>query len=750
MPKLPILALAAFLMSASTQDREERKVLSKIADEIHDHAVECFRAKWYSHARRLWREILENYDTDHEEARSALGYHKTGSVWVLGDTAYPDKDQSSESARRRLDGKWEKASQDIALLHKKEAERLRKLGDEARSNWHLDRALRFRPEDAEIAALRQFGRFEQFHGTADEVEMVRRSRLMNQAKLVVMDMEVPVERIQGRQHPIVAKVLGDDASLDGVKTEHMELWGDIGVDALEHGARFAERAWHWSRAVFAHCNGWEENNANGLVFIFLRSKATWARFVQALSSSPNDAEFTIKYANSANFGNLFVMSERESLDQVQDNVVRRVSWRFSPIGSEALREGLGHAVVAFFFGKTLEYVVSQPKKTGTSAGKKEEVKPLLPDVEAWTNLAEEVAWEKGATPVDKLPLIKGHEMSDEDRVKAWSIALYLIRRNPGWLRALDHTRARARGPAHVDEWFEKWTRKPLGRVEEEWRAFLTQPGAMARLCRTDWGGPKGISERAKELFIELGRERIRNGLVLLGWADNVSQDAIDLLDNTQARKVFETGRIPEKQTDSLVALLERGPELWLRALEVDPKARPKALINGWYDYPGYRDLILDPHPQFVGLWEGKATLLEPHPDQDPIGYVSTEYPRRGQTGVPRSMEVRDLGQDLFDKLLSLGVEKPRMVGYPLSIHFFGGLPAPKGDLHCRVEADGQELLGILWFPEDSRRRVLAAPGMVVFTPYEPLPGGKEITVTWSWKVEGMDKPVGRRYSFTTR
>ncbi len=196
--------------------------------------------------------------------------------------------------------------------------------------------------------------------------------------------------------------------------------------------------------------------------------------------------------------------------------------------------------------------------------------------------------------------------------------------------------------------------------------------------------------------------------------------------------------------------LKTGSEPWLRCLPVALKTKATRLIGEWYDLPGYRDLLADPRGQWLNLYQrGNEAFLETRPQRPAGTRLSRIYPARNATEVPRSLAIRDLGPVVRNKVLAAGIEKPKKVGYPISIHFFDKLPAPAGALTCTVRAEGQVLPGYVHRPEDSQRRVLSAPGMAVFIPFSPLPANQEITVTWTWRVPGAGKPLGRRDSFRT-
>ena len=752
MPRLLLPATALLALLPLLQTGAEKRMLDDSAQKLHKYSVSCFKARWFSQAKHVWREILTYYDKDNEKARSALGYKRSGRLWVLGQTLYPDEDKVSASSKKRLTKKWSKLAAELARAHKKMSLRLRKEGKGERADWHLDRALRYDPDDSEVAELRQLQSFEGYHGSKEEVATLARSRLMAQVRDVVKEMDFPVRDLDDERNSQIDRVLGDSFGYQGVASAHFKLWGDIGKDQLREGALWAERAYFWCNTIFEGTSGMGSRNVQGSQWILFKDKQPWAAFVRGMAPNSQSAEFTIQYASSQTYGRVTTSFGRKTGEQVRDHVVRKVVQSYTGMRTNALRIGVGHALCGYFFNQTLEFMVAQPRRSGTSAGKRE-IKVLLPDIEKWNKMAEEVAWQKGATPANRLPFLHADKMTNEDRIKAWSLALYFFRRNPGLLVALDSTKAQgAHGPADVDTLFEKFAHKPLGLVEKDWRQFLTEPDRLLRYCNQDWGGDGALSPAWKKLMIALNRERIEKGRRFFGWRNEFSDNLRDLLELDSARRYILTGKLPpkEKRSPKLVSWLATGSEPWLRCLPVALKTRPAKLIAQWYDLPGYRDLLLDPRKQWLNLYErGSEAYIETRPARPARTIVSRIYPARDATGVPRSLPVEELGRAVRNQLLALGVEKPKKVGYPLSIHFFDKLPAPKDQITCSVRADGDKLPGFLHVPGDSQRRVLSAPGMAVYIPLAPLPANAQITVTWTWRVPGKDKPLGRRDSFRT-
>ena len=752
MPRFHLSATAFCVLLPFLQTGAEKRMLDDSAEQMHKFSVACFKARWFSQAKRTWREVLTYYDENNEQVRSALGYRRSGRLWVLGETLYPDTDKVSASARRKLTKRWDKLCADLAADHKKMSLRLRKEGKDERADWHLERALRFDPNDTEIAELRKLKSFEGYHGSKEEVGTLMRSRLMAQVLEVVKDMDFPVQELSGQRNSTIDNILGSSFGYQGVKSPHFTLWGDIGKAELVEGALWAERALYWCDTIFGGANGMGAHKIKGHHWILFKNKEPWAAFVRGMSRNPQDAEFTIQYASSMGWGQITSSHGRKTMEQVRDHVVRKVAQNYTAVRTHALREGVGHALCGYFFNKTLEFMVARPSSKGTSAGKRE-IKVLVPDIEKWKDMAEEVAWEKGATPANRLPFLIGNNMTNEDRIKSWSLSLYFFRRNPGFLQALDSTvRRGAKGPAHVDEKFEEQAHVPLGLVEKEWREFLTEPDRLLNNCKRDWGGTEPLLPAWKNLMIAINRRRIEHGQAFFGWRNEFSENLRDLLEVDSARRYILTGQLPDKdkRSENLEKWLATGSEPWLRCLPVGLKTKPAKLLAQWLDLPGYRDLLADPRGQWLNLYSrGNDAFLETRPTGPAGTRLSRIYPERDATKVPRSLLVRELGPSVRQKLIQMKVEKPKKVGYPLSIHFFDKLPAGRGEMTCSVSAEGTKIDGFIHRPEDSQLRVLSAPGMAVFIPLLPLPPNQIITVTWTWRVPGQDQPLGRRDSFRT-
>ena len=126
------------------------------------------------------------------------------------------------------------------------------------------------------------------------------------------------------------------------------------------------------------------------------------------------------------------------LNMVYDIAVRWVVEDYSGLKTDALTEGIGHAVVGMFFGRNLVFTVAPEELQFTVSGQQKH-RPLTPDLATWAERTTENAWEKTGTSAARLPLIKASAFPEDGRLKAWSFSDYLLRRDPALLRVLDRT-----------------------------------------------------------------------------------------------------------------------------------------------------------------------------------------------------------------------------------------------------------------------------------------------------------------------
>ncbi|MBL8755366.1 MAG: hypothetical protein JNK15_18850, partial [Planctomycetes bacterium] len=107
--------------------------------------------------------------------------------------------------------------------------------------------------------------------------------------------------------------------------------------------------------------------------------------------------------------------------------------------------------------------------------------------------------------------------------------------------------------------------------------------------------------------------------------------------------------------------------------------------------------------------------------------------------------VAELGPEVEAILKKAGKEGQKTIGFPLTLHFGGGIGV-RGTLRCAVaNAKGEPIEGVLVF-DDGTMRTTTAPGVVTFWPLQPLKG--KINFQWSW--QNGDQQIALKGAFSAK
>lgn len=733
---------AALCLSARptpSQSDAERKLAAEAARKLNAFATYALKVGYPRRAREVYREVLDEYDPDNEVARRALGYVRVGTSWAEDpDFEFPAADRPDPAIHKLLERRWRSVAQALGKAHRELAGTLLAAGDSERAQRHFRRALRFLPGDA--AAARQLGlkHFAGFYGSDVETTLLKRSRMMDRE---IERQRKKTYRVEpaATTHPLLDKA---GVSYRGVASEHFFVWGTFEEEVLQEAARYAERALAFCKAAFAGVEGYPPRT---LVrhMAFFKKRADWEKVLQANAGllGEETLEFVLKHTSATTLGageHRVAVAGTQHVPNVYDLSVRWVAHGFSRLRSDALVEGIGHAVVGMFFGRNLISLVGQAGRgSGTVAGKRRQRKLLLPDLSSWEEAAYQIAWKRAGAPAAKLPLIRAVAFSDDDRIKAWSFCDYLLRRDPGLLRALDRSRtATANTAPRIAERFFELTKVRIEKLEEEWRHFWKDDTPLLRAIKGK-ANPLETFGKATTAWLEaFNAERKRHRRGEVGWSINFSEECKAHV-TYLARHRSERGPVREHtQRLGLPGATRRGAAFARSALVSVGQRDPRKAIRLWMNWPGYRDAVLDGGLDTVGLHvekdiavmdvtrgviagRGVATCY-------PNGYNNKDFP------VPSQVSVAELGPDVAELLARHGRKNTKTIGYPMSLHFYGGMPQNPSVIECQLTLHGKKVPGVLHIATTGRSRRSSAPGLVVFYPFEPLRRGSEYHVSWFW------------------
>jgi hypothetical protein len=740
---------------------KESKFLLKIAKELSDFADYCASKGWFRKATAIRREILRDYSPNDPKVRKALGYRSTGDRWIDEGFSSPP-DFAKARMKRRIEKRWLKLCSKLHDIHKRFALQLQKRGNLSRVRFHFDKALRFGPNDSEIAQLQKLARFEDFFGSPLEVAIVRRLRGIAQILKVIKEIEFPVEPLpENKDHTLVKRTLGAlGVPYRAFKSTHFRVFGDLDPETLKEGLRNAERAYHMMRWILLGYGGFHSQAAVGYDFAIFKTRRDWSALVRAGIRNPGQRKFILTHSSSTDVGrpgSRIWAAHRTQSEGVFDTMARKVGVTMAGLKSQALSEGLGHAVVGLLFGKTLSYTVGRRNPQGTRAGGKKRP-PIKADLETWKDLISELAWKKMGMPAQRLTLMKVADMGDEERVKAWSLTLYFLRRNPGLLLALDVHRFRKfrnlRKPSDVSEAFSQLTRgKNLGQVEEEWRRYLTDPDRLSVHQEEVWNPNSSLPTSLEERLVEWNRWRLLNDWLFLPWADLCNSEVKELLKEKAGLGIVQRGGPPEEIGAKSKRFLSLGSPFFWKVMVFPLKGSPKSWLSNSLSFPGYRDDLCNQKSGFLPIYSWKKWAAIEKPLDQKGHSARTSTPNRFWASIPSSLPLDRCGPWIRQRIRSTpNREKANRMGFPIALHHFG--PFPKGFLKpaCTVTTGGgRSIEGFLLKPSKSSfDHRFFAEGMLTFIPFDPLPSKTEIIVRWSFIPFKGAAPFIMRRSFKTK
>ncbi|HEX5052165.1 MAG TPA: CAP domain-containing protein [Planctomycetota bacterium] len=713
---------------------EEAEWLERAGKELAAYATLCFKNGFPVRARQSWLEVIGEYLPDDEASRKALGFYKNGTVWQHdAKFEYPDQDEPNASVARMLAGRWDTLAKKLGDGHRALAAQLSEAGKAVRAAYHTQRALRFLPKDGKVIAQSGMKQFEGVTGDEIDLGILRRSRLMDRAITRLCEQQIATT-VGSEKHKVL-----DEGGMPyiSVKTENFTIFGDWEPEVLQQAAAWCERSLAFCKEAYEGYEGFPPSGQPTKNLAFFKKKDTWVELVKANAErvGRDRVEFMTTNASSTQISDVHT-SGAEDADTVYDYAVRCVAQDYSGLGSDAMREGIGHAIVGMFFGRNLIFSVGQQKLEGTVSGSREQQKLLLPDMDTWRELAVEIAWSKGGTSAARLPLLKAAQFPTDGRIKAWSFCDYLLRRDPLLLRHLDRTASKARTENDVLGLFQEYAAQPLQHVEDRWRRFWTEDGAIKRAILEKSTPLEATSKEAPIWLEQFNRIRTQYERKPVGWSAQLSVDCKEHVDYLRANK---DQRGPDKEHTELAGktgFSNSGRTFAQTALVWIGKDAKKA-ADLWMLMPGYRDALLNPNIDTVGVYaEGGIMVLDANRGRDgKEKLTSAIYPVANLKGgrmketVPAAVEVELLGPEVQSLLAQHKRGKQKEIGYPLTAHFFWSTPK---NLTCEVTSQGAPVEGWLVDTKGTIRRT-SAPGLWVFYPAEPLHKGVDIRAVWKWE-----------------
>jgi hypothetical protein len=323
-------------------------------------------------------------------------------------------------------------------------------------------------------------------------------------------------------------------------------------------------------------------------------------------------------------------------------------------------------------------------------------------------------------------------------VKAWAIVHYLMHTRPEWLLELDQSQSKdiRTGPG-VEGEFLKRTKGDLTKIDADWREFWGHAVDLRKAMATDpvpdeKAPDRAVRVRARSLVdaVDVQRAAAMSGPAGFYVANGADAAAVQKFDEQLGKAEADRRKRPKEEIP-----LPTAPPVLGRTVLLSRQKDAAAAVGEWMRSPALRDLLLHPGRGLFGasVYAGAWLLDAASPAQPTKTGGPQAWPRQGQTGVPASACVSELGPRAIAALAAAGKQPGDTVGMPLSLHFFRQLsPLLLNGVECRAYAGNMAARGVLVV------YALAAPegdaevvdGCVAYVPLEPLPAGASIEVQW--------------------
>ncbi len=778
MRRHPLVAVAAVAvltvcLGSLPAQEEEARFLQAQAKRLNACARFALTQGFPRQAKLIYLEVIADYDTNDAVARKALGYLPIGRTWGPDPKfEFSDNESSSPQAAAKVRSRWKSTARTVGAAHRSMANKFLQAGRTDRAEYHFRRTLRFIPTDKAAKAgldLKAFAGPSGLSGTDLEQRLYERSKIMEKAVKRELKKKYAVTKLPASErHPVLSK---SSIKYEGYKSQNFVVWGNLEPEVLKNAAMYAERSYAFCKEVMPEADGFHPKGTWLNNYAFFKDKADYRAIVDANAGAFGERlEFTRKMfatvidsgGNRLQFGGAPAGAAR-----FYDAAVRWTVWNYAGLRAPGVQAGLGHAVVGMFFDRNLLFLADMASKQGTVSGKRDK-RYLMPDLAVWKELAVEAAWRKDSVPAAKLPLFHGSDFPNTARIKSWSLADYLLRRDPTLLQKLDRTRSAGNENAVKDEFRRLAGGLTLATLEQEWRDCWTGVTPVLKAINNNRPPMDAVSKDAQKWLAALNdtRSRLRATIKLApGWKPFVAppvkwsagmssrckQHALYLKANRKARG--PDGE--QRQEDGAKGASSTG-SLFANMAIVSTKAKdPKKALARWMSWPGYRDAVLNNMLTRVGLYaDGNVMVMHTVGGNrdDPKNVPLMVYPMANQTDVPTQVPIKELGWDIRKLLEDNTNQKTKVLGFPLSMHM-GGLGHYPNSYKCQLSTpQGDRVPGLVHRgPRGSNRRD-SAPGMVVFYPLQPLKRGTLYRFLWTWdRKKGAGKERAReRGQFTTR
>lgn len=479
---LPILAGVALAGTALTQEDTRRlEIDSTLTRDLASFARSASSQKAHTLAREVAQLVIDHYDADSKSARRVLGQRKVRGSWKRDGKPLPG-DAIKAKRMQAVERKWKQLQQKAGQLHKGYAMALiAENAPTAKRTAELEMALHFLPNDAAVHRALGHKEIDGFWGTDADVAFATRMIEMVDKAVELRSLPIDTQAVPNSELPIELKNMG--IPMFGARSKNYTYWSSESVDAAANLCTWSERC----HAFLQHMLGPKKDAVRAEAYKWHVVLRTPGERDALLKKNPK-ARGPFTFAQAQMFVGLGFRSESggrasatwqaPGLDP--DHAVANVTKRhFLDLRNEGLGEGLTHVTTWLLCGSTWTYFTDLPKtSTGSVAMSRE--------TERWVErLWDEIDQGKDM-PLVVVPRERPDNFRDSTRLKSWSFMCWILARYPDkWLPLIDACGAPRISPAGVEAAFKDVLGKPLGEIEQDWRAWARRGSKLGKA--TGWG-----------------------------------------------------------------------------------------------------------------------------------------------------------------------------------------------------------------------------------------------------------------------
>ena len=474
------VASAAPLAAQHDTAPREGAVATKVATSLHAVAKKAASRKAMRHSRQAYQILLDQYDSNHANAREALGYQRSGESWHRSKTpAALPPDQASAQQLAQTEKDWRTTSKKLAKLHRDLGLALLAEDQQAAAKQQLLRALAFDDEDTKTHQALGHRDIDGYYGTPEQLSLVRNMQAMLAKAKECAALPITTSILSKDQMPATLQQSG--LPFCGARSEHFEHWVIGDEQQAQQSLAWAERALVMVRHLLGE-QPLAEQALRPNARAYLAILRTTGQRDQLLARAPiTQGEYDeskaklfsgLSFAVQDKWAEWTVCEASQDADRAVGHVMMRcAAQRLNP----GLSEGLVHALTWMMCG-TLHTRYMQLAHT-VSKGREQ----WPSDAKLWRQRLEADIDSMSDWPLAQIPRERMDNFRDPVRAKSWSFCVWLLARHPKeWLDLCAMLNQPGATQTEVDDLFAENLALTTAECEQLWRAWARKNSALGK------------------------------------------------------------------------------------------------------------------------------------------------------------------------------------------------------------------------------------------------------------------------------